>query len=123
MLVVVVAVAGVTVLAVLVVDVAGMLDRGMAAGGAVDVHVAGVAQMERGHRGGDIIHVIDVEVMDVAIVEVVQVVPMGDGRVTAPRVMLVVVRGVRLMLGGGGGAHGESWSHIPGVEAHPGVGV
>ena len=78
----------------------------------MDVHVAGVADVERGHRGGDIVHVVHVQVVDVAVMEVVQVVAMGDGRVATPRVMRVIVRGVGLVVQGRGIAHGEQWSHI-----------
>src|SRR6187431_195451 len=59
-LVVVVAVAGMPVLAVLVVGVPRVLHQGVAAAVAVHVHMSRVGDMEGGHRGRDIVHVIHV---------------------------------------------------------------
>ena len=106
MLVVVIAVAGVPVLAVLVVGVPGVLHQGVAAAVAVHVHMSRVGDVEGGHRGRDIVHVIHVEVVDMAIVEVVEVVPVGDRRVAAPRVVGVVVRRVGMVGKDRGLAHG-----------------
>jgi hypothetical protein len=93
-----VAVRGVAVLAVLEIQVVQVLDRRVPAALAMDVHVAGVGQVQTVECRCHIIHVIDVQVVDVAIMEVVQVVAMGHRCVTAPPVMPVGVGLVRLML-------------------------
>jgi starvation-inducible DNA-binding protein len=92
-LVVVAGVARVAVGVVLVVDVVGMLDDGVAAAFAVHVHVPRVRLMEGRDRGLDLVHVVRVEVVDVPVVEVVQVVAVAHGGMSAPGVMDVLVVG------------------------------
>lgn len=116
MLVVVVAVDRVQVLAVTEVGVAGVDGRLVSAVPAVDVHVAAVREVLRRGRRGPIVDMIAVRVMEVAVVQVVEVVVVLDLRVPAPEVVSMQVgamRDVRLVLG--------RPSDIPGHDGHGGT--
>lgn len=91
MLVVVVAVGRVQVLAVPVVGVVRVGRRRVATAGAVDVHVAGVREMRRSPPRGTLVDVVAVGMVEVAVVEVVEMIPVDDLRVAAPAVMHMAV--------------------------------
>lgn len=95
MLVVVDAVPRVAVDPVTVVHVILVGDRLVAAARPMDVHVARVREVERIERRGRLVHVVRLQVVDVPVMEVVEMIPVGDGRVATPRVMVVIVAGVR----------------------------
>lgn len=116
MLVVVVPMARMAVLAVLEVHVVQVLDGGVAAALAMDVHVTGVGEVEPVQRGRDIVHVVHVQVMDVPVVEVVQVIAVGHRRVAAPAVMVVGVGLVGLVI------QGRARRHGPHGRTHPPAG-
>jgi hypothetical protein len=73
------------------VHVATVVDRRVAAALAMDVHVATVGQMACRLGLADVVHVPIVPVMDVPVVDVVQVVLMDDGRVSAEPVVVVTM--------------------------------
>jgi hypothetical protein len=106
-------VAGVPVLAMLVVDVVQVLHGRVAAGGAVDMHVPRVGQVERRHGPGHVIDVVDIEMMDMPIVEVVEVVAVRDGGVATPPVVLVVVGLMGPVVQGHAVRHATIFAHRP----------
>lgn len=77
--------------AVPVVDVIPVRDRLVPATRAVDVHVAGMWEVERVEGARHVVHVVGIKVVDVALVEEVEVVVMRDGGMTTPAVMEMVV--------------------------------
>ena len=91
MLVVVDVMPGVAMVAVDVVDVVLVGDRGVPTAVLVDVHVAGVRQVEvRGiEHGVEVVHVILVDVVDVPVVQEVDVVLVGHRGVPAVPVVHV----------------------------------
>jgi hypothetical protein len=105
-LVVVGRVADVAVLAMHEVAVIAVRDGTMPATGGMDVHVAGVRDVEPGCPFGDVVHVVLVRVVDVSVVQVVQVVLVGDGGMAAEPVMHVRMHIVRLVGHGRPGAAG-----------------
>jgi hypothetical protein len=110
-LVVVVAVDRVQVLPVSEVGMASV-DRGrMAAAGAMDVHVAGVRDMDAGHRRGPVVDVVAIGVMEVPIVEEVEMIVMGHLGVPAPAVVGVIMRVVRTVRPVPGDAP-SVWGHV-----------
>ena len=114
MLVVVVVVDRVHVLAVPVVGVPRVGQELVTAGRPVDMHVAAVRQVDVVSGDPSLIDVIAVGMMEMAVVQEVDVVPMGHLRVPAPAVVQVRVRGVGVVRSFGGGVEGHgtlSWSH------------
>ena len=72
---------GVPMIAVHVVDMVVVSDRGVSAAGLVDVHVPGVGDVGAEISPGLLVDVVLVDVVDVPVVEEVHVVVVGDGRV------------------------------------------
>jgi len=118
-LVVVDAVPRVAVDPVAVVHVVLVGDRLVTAPLAVDVHVARMREVERIERRRDLVHVVCLQVMDVPVMEVVEMVAVGDGRMAAPRVVVVIVVGMRLVRMGlrrsGRSAHPSMVAQVPGA--------
>jgi hypothetical protein len=100
-LVVVDFVSGVAVVPVDVVDVVQVGDGRMAAGVLVDVHVSGVRDVPDS-LGGLLVDVIAVDEVDVAVVEEVHVILMGNGRMPAEAVVDMRVLIERMMRGPAG---------------------
>jgi uncharacterized protein YecE (DUF72 family) len=71
--------------------------------------------MKGGHGCRDVIDVVHIEMMDVAVVQVVQVVLMRHGGVAAPRIMGVFMCPMGLMADGGDRAHGAHGRTSPGA--------
>jgi hypothetical protein len=100
-LVVVDVVPGVAVVAVDVVEVILVRNRRVPAAGLVHVHVPGVRNVRFGGREG-VVHVVLVNVVDVAVVQEVHVVLVGHRGVAAEAVVHVRMRVERLVRGGVG---------------------
>jgi hypothetical protein len=100
-LVVVDVVPGVAVIPVDVVDVVLVGDRGVAAAGLVHVHVPEVRDVRFGGRERDV-HVVLVDVVDVAVVQEVHMVLVRHGGVAAEAIVHVGMRVERAVRGGVG---------------------
>jgi phage tail sheath gpL-like len=99
-LVVVGRVPDVAVLAVDEVEVIVVGDRRVPAAVGVDVHVPAMGQVPVLAGRGDVVHVIVVGVVDVAVVQEIQVIVVGDRRMAAKAIVRVVVFVVGLMTRG-----------------------
>jgi hypothetical protein len=118
-LVVVRAVRGVTMLAMDEVVVVLVRDERVAATRDVDVHVRLVRQVRDRRRGGQALDMVVAGVMQLAVVEVIDMVAVEDGRVAAPGMVSVAMVLDRAMRPGAGPADG-AWSlgHIRTVAEH-----
>jgi hypothetical protein len=110
-LVVVVAVDRMQVFPVAIVGVTGMRRELVTTGRPVDMHVAAVRQMHLGSRRRPFIDVVAIGMVEMAIVEEVEMVLVGDLRVPAPAVVQVGVR--RMSVVGQIGGPGRVVGHGP----------
>jgi hypothetical protein len=97
MLVVVGRVRRVAMVTVDVVDVVLVGQRRVTTVHGVHVHVAGVREVRRAWRGGDVVHVVAVDVVEVALVNEVEMIVVRDRGVSAIPVVHMRVQIVRLV--------------------------